>query len=75
VGVTLGLAGVVTTLAGGYVITSARITVTVDDTAKTVNFIVSGDEGRAKSIAKYVLAMIDAETPENYFGAEGYQVQ
>jgi hypothetical protein len=69
------MAGVVTTLAGGYVITSATITVTVDDTAKTVNFIVSGDEGRAKSVAKQVLAMIDAETPESYLGTENYLVQ
>jgi hypothetical protein len=58
------------------VITSATITVTVDDTAKTVNFIVSGDEGRAKSVAKQVLEMIDADAAGNYFGiTEDYQVQ
>jgi hypothetical protein len=57
------------------VITSATITVTVDDTARTINFNVSGDEGQAKSVAKQVLAIIDAETPENYLGAEDYLVQ
>jgi hypothetical protein len=57
------------------VITSATITITVDDTAKTVNFTVSGDEGRAKNIAKYVLALIDAQTPENFLGREEHQLQ
>jgi hypothetical protein len=66
-------AGVAGALAGGYVITSATITITVDDTAKTVNFTVSGDEGRAKNIAKYVLAMIVAQTPENFLGREEHQ--
>jgi hypothetical protein len=53
------------------VITSATITITVDDTAKTVNFIVSGDEGRAKTIAAYVLAMIDADKRERCGGDWG----
>jgi hypothetical protein len=64
-------AGVAGALAGGYVITSATITITVDDTAKTVNFIVSGDEGRAKTIAAYVLAMIDADKRERCGGDWG----
>lgn len=57
-------------------ITSATITVTVDDTTKTVNFLASGDEGLAKKVAKQVLEMIDAETTGNYFSiTEVYQVQ
>jgi hypothetical protein len=59
---------------GFYVITSATITIEVDDVRRTVNLIVSGDEGRAKDVAKAVLEKLAAEgEPESFRGREEHE--
>jgi hypothetical protein len=52
------------------VITSATITVTVDDVRSRVNFNIQGDEGRAKHIAEYVLSLVAADA-KSYPGCDG----
>lgn len=53
-------------------ITSATITVEVDDVSRHVTFTVQGGEGRARHIAEYVLEKLAAHQPESYLGSEDF---
>ena len=63
-------------MGGGYVITSATITIeAADEPGGPVNFIVQGDEGRALDIAQNIMEKVAATQPENYLGREEHEVQ